>query len=73
MSDPRYRHVERRSPNSAFWGIALLFAVLMLGLVAYGYHGMYSTPMPSSTAHDATTGQSTTEGIARPPSPSREP
>ena len=73
MSDPRYRHVERHSPSSAFWGIALLFAVLMLGLVTYGYHGVYSTQTSSSTTHDATTGQSTTEGIARPPSPSREP
>jgi purine-cytosine permease-like protein len=76
MPDPRYRHVARHNHSSAFWGIALVFAVLMLGLVAYGYHGIHTTQTSSSTTRAATTGQSTieggqstTEGAARAPTP----
>jgi hypothetical protein len=80
MSDPRYRHVARHNHSSAFWGIALVFAVFMLGLVAYGYHGIHTTQSSSSTTPGATTGpstveggQSTTEGSARAPTPARSP
>jgi hypothetical protein len=69
----RYRPVERHKRSSAFWGVAMVFAVVMLGLVAYGYHGIRTVPMSSSTTHDVTTGKSTTERSDRVPSPAREP
>jgi len=73
MPDPRYRYGEKRNHSSAFWGIAMVFAVLMLALVAYGYHGI-RTSSTASTTPGATTGQSTTEGSAtRAPTPAGAP
>jgi hypothetical protein len=61
MSDPRYRHAERHNHSSAFWGIVVVFAVAMLGLMAYGYHGIRGLQTSSSGAPDSTNGQSTRE------------
>jgi hypothetical protein len=73
MSDPRYRHVERHSRSSAFWGIILVFVVAMLAMVAYGYHGIHSIQTPSSGTPEATSGQSTKEAPDRVPTPPPEP
>jgi hypothetical protein len=61
MSDPRQPHVQRHNHSSAFWGIVLVFAVVMLGLIAYGYHGIHGIQTSSSGTPDATSGQSTRE------------
>jgi dolichol kinase len=61
MPEPRHRQVDRNH-HSAFWGTLTVFAVAMLGLVAYGYHGIRTI----NTA-------STTEGSARAPTPASLP
>ena len=69
MPDPRYRHVERRNRSSAFWSIVVVFVVTMLGVVAYGYHGIHSmqTSSSSATSPESTNGQSTRAAPARVP------
>lgn len=52
MSDPRHREFERH--NSAFWGIALVFVVVMTGLIAYAYYGAHTI---SRSASGTTAGQ----------------
>jgi hypothetical protein len=71
MSDPRYRPAEKHS--SAFWGIVVVFAVAMLGLMAYGYHGVRGLQTSSSGAPDSTSGQSTSEAPSRIPTAPPQP
>jgi hypothetical protein len=71
MSDPGHRHVERH--NSAFWGIVVVFAVAMLGLIAYGYHGVRGLQASSSGAPDSTSGQSTREVPSQIPTATPQP
>jgi hypothetical protein len=52
MTDPRHRELERHS--SPFWGVALVFVVVMTGLIAYAYHGAHTIP---GSATDQTDGQ----------------
>jgi hypothetical protein len=73
MSDPRQHHVQRHNRSSAFWGIVLVFAVAMLGLIAYGYHGIHSIQTSSSGTPDATSGQSTREAPTRDPTSTSRP
>jgi hypothetical protein len=55
MSDPR-REWERRS--SPFWGVGLVFALVMIGLIAYGYYGAHTKPGSATSATDVTEGRS---------------
>ena len=73
MSDPRHRHVGRRNHSSAFWGVVLIFAVAMLGLIAYGYHGIHGLQTLSSGTPGATSGQSPRDAPARVPASAPQP
>ncbi|HLH95562.1 MAG TPA: hypothetical protein VKW08_10645 [Xanthobacteraceae bacterium] len=46
MSDPRRREYEH---SSSFWGLGLIFAVVMIGLIAYAYYGAHRIPGADST------------------------
>jgi hypothetical protein len=58
MSDPRFARVERRNHSSPFWGIMLLFVVVVAGLIAYAYYGVQTmqapTPPAASSVNHAT-------------------
>jgi hypothetical protein len=49
MSDTGRAHVKRHDHSSPFWGIMLLFAVVVIGLVTYGYHGMQTLQTAGTT------------------------
>ena len=42
MSDRRQRDFERHT--SPFWGAVLVFAVVMMGLIAYAYYFTHAMP-----------------------------
>jgi hypothetical protein len=65
--------VERSNRSSAFWGIVLVFAVAMLGLIAYGYHGIHGLQTSSSGTPEATSGQNTREAPPRVPTSAPQP
>jgi hypothetical protein len=73
MSDPRHPHVGRSNHSSAFWGIVVVFVVAMLGLIAYGYHGIHGMQASSSGTLGATSGQGTREAPARVPTSTPQP
>jgi len=65
MSDPGNRFSERRDHTAPFWGIMVVFFVILIGLAAYGYYGMQNT----ANAPGTTSGQNTTQVQAPAQSP----
>ena len=60
MLDPGRSRVKRHGHSSPFWGIMFLFALVVIGLVAYGYHGIQTlqTAGTTTSAVEAAQGES---------------